>query len=95
MEDVAVEAEFTVIEGKGQALLGRDALLRSLSPNVCVNSLQEKNLFQKYKSRFEGLGKFKDSPLNIPIDPRVKPVVQSMCRVPFSLRDKLEKSLKS
>ena len=58
MEDVAVEAEFTVIEGKRQASLGRDALLRSLSPNVRVNSLQEKNLFQKYKSRFEGLGKY-------------------------------------
>lgn len=31
VEDVAVEAKFTVIEGKGQAMLGRDALLRSLS----------------------------------------------------------------
>ena len=58
-----------------------------------MNSLEEKNIFQKYKSCFEGLGKLKDFQLNIPIDPCVKPVVQSMHRVPFSLRDKLEKKL--
>ena len=58
-----------------------------------MNSLEEKNIFQRYKSCFEGLGKLKDFQLNIPIDPCVKPVVQSMHRVPFSLRDKLEKKL--
>ena len=58
-----------------------------------MNSLEEKNIFQKYKSRFEGLGKLKDFQLNIPIHPCVEPVVQSMRRVPFSLRDKLEKKL--
>lgn len=31
--------------------------------------------------------------LNIPIDPHVKPVVQSMRCVPFSLGDTLEKKL--
>ena len=35
----------------------------------------------------------KDFQLNIPIDPHVKPVVQFMRRVPFSLRDTLEKKL--
>ena len=97
VEDVAVEAEFNVIEGKGQALLGRETATQlkvlSLSPNLCVNSSEEKNIFQKYKSCFEGLEKLKDFQLNIPIDPCVKPVVQSMRRVPFSLRDKLEKKL--
>lgn len=94
VEDVAVEAEFAVIEGKGQALLGRETATQlkvlSLCPSVCVNSLQAEDLFQKYKC-FEGLGKLKDFQLDISIDPRVKPVVQSMRRVPFSLRDKLEK----
>ena len=95
VEDVAVEAEFAVIEGKGQALLGRETTTQpkvlSLSPSVCVNSLQGEDLFQKYKC-FEGLGKLKDFQLDISIHPRVKPVVQSMRRVPFSLRDKLEKT---
>ena len=53
--------------------------------------MQEENLFQKYKSCFEGPGKLKDFQLNIPIDLHVKAVVQSMRRVPFSLRDTLEK----
>ena len=76
-----------------RASIARKRDSHSLSPNVCVNSLEEKNIFQRYKSCFEGLGKLKDFQLNIPIDPCVKPVVQSMHRVPFSLRDKLEKKL--
>ena len=55
--------------------------------------MQKEDVFQKYKSYFEGLGKLKDLQLSIPIDPRVKPVVQSMRRVPLSLRDKLEKKV--
>ena len=35
----------------------------------------------------------KDFQLNIPIDPCIKPVVQSICRVPFSLRDEFEEKL--
>ena len=57
-----------------------------------VISLQD-NLFKKHKSCFEGLGTLKGFQLNIPIDPRVKPVVQSMRRVPVSLRGMLEKKL--
>ena len=53
VEDVAVEAEFTVIGDKGKALLGREAATQlkvlSLTPNVCVNFLQEEDLFQIYK----------------------------------------------
>ena len=89
--DVAVEAEFIVIEGNlGPGIARRETATQlkvlSLSPNVCVNSLQEENLFQKCKSYFKGLGKLKDFQWNIPIDPRVKPVVQSMHRLYLSLR---------
>ena len=92
--DIAVEAEFTVIEGKGQALLGRERATQlkvlCLSEEVGVNVLKQENIFEKYKSCFEGLGKLKDFQLDIPIDQSVKPVAQPMRRVPFSLRDKLE-----
>ena len=89
--DVAVEAEFIVIEGNlGPGIARRETATQlkvlSLSPNFCVNSMQKENLFQKCKSYFKGLGKLKDFQLNIPIDPRVKPVVQSMHRLYFSLR---------
>ena len=40
VEDVAVEADIIVIEGKNQALLGRETATQlkvlSLTPNVCV-----------------------------------------------------------
>ena len=65
-----------------------DAYLQARFRNV-----QEENLCQKYKSCFEGPGKLKDFQLNIPIDPHVKAVVQSMRRVPFSLRDTFKKKL--
>ena len=84
--NVAVEAEFIVIEGNlGPGIARRETATQlkvwSLSPNVCVNSLQEENLFQKCESYFKGLEKLKDFQLNIPIDPRVKSVVQSMHRL--------------
>ena len=89
--DVAVEAECIVIEGNlGPGIARRETATQlnvlSLSPNVCVNSLQEENLFQKCKSYFKDLGKLKDFQLNIPIDLHVKPVLQSMHRIYYSLR---------
>ena len=61
-----------------------------LGEEVRVNVLKEEDIFDKYKSCFEGLGKLKDFQLDIPIDQNVKPVAQPMRRVPFSMREKLE-----
>ena len=95
--NVTVEAEFTIIEGKGQALLGRETATQlnvlCLGEEVRVNVLKEEDIFDKYKSCFEGLAKLKDFQLDIPIDQNVKPVAQPMRRVPFSMRDKLEQKL--
>ena len=55
--------------------------------------MKQEDIFDKYKSCFEGLGKLKDFQLDIPIDQNVKPVAQPMRHVPFSLRDKLEQKL--
>ena len=97
VRNVTVEAEFTVIEGKGQALLGRETATQlnvlCLAEDVRVNVLKQEDIFDKYKSCFEGLGKLKDFQLDIPIDQNVKPVAQPMRRVPFSMRDKLEQKL--
>ena len=95
--NLTVEAEFTVIKGEGQALLGRETAIQlgvlALSEELCINSLKEEDTLQKYKPCFEGLGKLKDFELTIPINHNVKPVVEPMHCVPFSLRDKLEKKL--
>ena len=55
--------------------------------------MKQEDIFDKYKSCFEGLGKLKDFQLDIPIDQNVKPVAQPMRRAPFSMRDKLEQKL--
>lgn len=97
VQNFTVEAEFTVIEGRGQALLGRETATQLnvlyLGEEVRVNVLRQEDIFDKYKSCLEGLGKLKDFQLDIPIDQNVKPVAQPMHRVPFSIRDKLEQKL--
>ena len=57
---------------------------------VRINVLKQEDIFDKYKSCFEGIGKLKDFQLDIFIDQNVKTVAQPMRRVPFIMRDKLE-----
>lgn len=84
--------QFTVIEGKGQLLLGGETATQlnvlRLSEEVGVNALKQEDIhvYGKYKSCFEELGKLKDFQLDIPIDQNVKPLAQPVCRVPFILR---------
>ena len=44
-----------------------------LREEVRVNALKQEDIFDQYKSCFEGLGKLKDFQLDIPIDQNVKP----------------------
>ena len=96
-------AEFIVIEGKGQALLGRDTatqlgVLRITDPNSStVNVLDEENtrnkLLKTYEKCFQGIGKLRDFQLKIPIDKTINPVAQQPRRLPLSQRAKLEDKL--
>ena len=51
VRNVTVEAEFTVIEGKGQALLGRETATQlnvlCLGEEVRVNVLKQEDIFDK------------------------------------------------
>ncbi|XP_061195212.1 uncharacterized protein K02A2.6-like [Saccostrea echinata] len=95
---VIPDVEFVVIEGKGQALLGRDTAVQ-LGVLQIVSSISEavntdnRTVFEKYPKCFKGVGKLKSFQLEIPIDPDVEPVIQPMRRIPYSLRDKLDKKL--
>nr|XP_022336145.1 uncharacterized protein LOC111132611 [Crassostrea virginica] len=97
-QTVIPDVEFVVLDGKGQALLGRDTALR-LGVLQIVSSVSEavntdnRTVFDKYPDCFEGVGKLKSFQLEIPIDPDVDPVIQPMRRIPYSLRDKLSKKL--
>jgi hypothetical protein len=97
--------EFIVIEGSGQALLGRatasDLGVLKLGQNVHTisNSVDTKQpqgiaeIFNKFPGCCEGIGKLKGFQLKIPIDDTVEPIAQPMRRVPYHLRDKLSKKL--
>ena len=100
--NASVDAEFIVIEEKGQALLGRETAVKlnvlKINDGVEINSISSSELngydvLSEYKDCFQGLGKLKDFQLDIPIDKSVKPVAQPVRRVPFSLRSKVEKKL--
>ena len=96
-------AEFIVIEGKGQALLGRDTAMQlgilkitdpdSLSANVVEEENTGDMLFKTYEQCFQGIGKLKDFQLEIPIDVTITPVAQQPRRIPLSQRAKLAEKL--
>lgn len=85
--------EFTVIEGKGQPLLGKGTAIElgvlRLGPEIkAVDDVKG-----KYPELFKGVGKLKDFQLEIPTDTSVDPVIQPMRRIPFNLREKLEEKI--
>ena len=47
----------------------------------------------KYKELFNGVGLFKDYELKFNVDTSVKPVAQPVRRIPFGVREKVEKKL--
>jgi hypothetical protein len=86
--------EFVVIEGQGQALLGRETALKldvlHLPDKSSVNSVGDvTNIFDKYPECFNSVGKPKSSQLEIPIGDSLDPVIQPMRRILFNLRDRL------
>ena len=49
---------------------------------------------QQYPRLFQGIGKLKDVEIKLHIDKQVKPVAQPARRIPFHLRQQVEKQLK-
>ncbi|XP_062609444.1 uncharacterized protein K02A2.6-like [Saccostrea cucullata] len=97
-QTVIPDVEFVVIEGEGQALLGRDTavqlgVLQIVSSVSEAVNLDNRTVFEKYPNGFKGVGKLKSFQLEIPIDPDDEPVIQPMRRIPYSLRDKLDRKL--
>ncbi|XP_033725232.1 uncharacterized protein K02A2.6-like [Pecten maximus] len=100
--------EFLVIEGRGQTLLGKDTSIKlgvlRLGPLPSPNERHDINkvsttlgikdeLIRKYPKAFQGLGTLRNFELEISLDPEVKPIAQPLRRVPYNLRDRLEKKL--
>ncbi|PFX17108.1 Vacuolar protein sorting-associated protein 26B-B [Stylophora pistillata] len=92
--DKVCEAEFVVIDGTGQPLLGRGTAIKLgvLEIGSSINSVSS-DIVEEFKDSFTGVGKLKGYQLNLHIKENVAPVVQPLHRPPFSLRDKIEKKL--
>ena len=93
-------AYFVVIEGEGRTLLGRETaevlnllFIGPLQANNVTSGQLESDIRAKYKSLFSGVGLLKGYELKLHLDESVKPVAQHVRRVPFGLRDKVEKKL--
>ena len=89
-------AEFVVIDGEGEALLGRETALQLgvLKLGAPVYTVQSKEVIMSdYKGVFDGVGKLKDYQVKLHVNPDVPPVAQPVRRTPFSLRDKVKKKV--
>ncbi|XP_062578034.1 uncharacterized protein K02A2.6-like [Saccostrea cucullata] len=87
------EEEFFVLNGTGPALLGKDTAMNLGVLKLGVNTVQPTDFIHEYSECFRGIGKLKDFKLKLHIDKNVKPVAQSMYRIPYSLRDKVGEQL--
>ena len=93
-----LEAEFFVMPGTADTLLGRSSSeeLGVLKIGVTVNACESRNvtdkkaaLKAKYPQVFTGLEKLKIFQLKLHVDESVTPVAQAMRRIPFSRKQKL------
>ena len=88
-----VQAEFVVIDGEGEALLGRETLeVRCSSLYTTVQRIEV--IMSDYKEVLDGVGKLKDYQVKLHVNPNVPPVAQPVRRTLFSLRDKVKKKVK-
>ena len=92
--------EFVVISEKCITLLGKESaeklnVLRVGLPNdVHTCSVTEKPENKaEFSDLFKGLGKLKNKQIKLHVEKDVKPVVQKARRIPFSLRQKVEKKI--
>ncbi|XP_044180988.1 uncharacterized protein K02A2.6-like [Acropora millepora] len=94
--ETVVKAEFVVIGGEGEALLGRETAVQLgvLQFGVPVYSLKSKEeILHDYKGIFEGVGKLTGFQVKLHVDPEVPAVAQPVRRTPFSLREKVKEKI--
>ena len=95
--------EFTVVKSHGRALLGKDTaeklnVLRVGPPNLPqVYSITSEgtsvDIVKNFPDVFSGVGKLKDYQLKLHVNKDVKPLAQPLRRLPFGLREKVDKKL--
>ena len=87
-------SEVHVLEGKANNLLGC-MTSEKLGLIQFTNQVNEVDIFDKYKERFMGIGKMKNTTVHLNINKDVKPVIQKARRIPFHYRDKVESEMEN
>ena len=87
-------AEFVVIEGKVQPLLGRSTAteLGVIQTGSLIHSVNS-DIVEEFKDCVTRVGKLKGYQLKLHVKEDVAPVVQPLRRPAFNLRDKIETKL--
>ena len=95
--------EFTVVEGRGKALLGKDTaeklnVLRVRPPNSpqeysITSEGTSVDIVKNFADVFSGVSKLKNCQLKLHVNKDVKPVAQPVRGLPFGLGDKVDKKL--
>ena len=96
----ACQADFVVVQGDGRTLLGQETvetlgLLRvgPLQVNSVVCEHSGDDIRRRYRDLFTGIGLLKGYELRLHVDESVKPVAQPVRRIPFGLREQVDKKL--
>jgi hypothetical protein len=89
-----VDADIYFVKGKATGLLGQytSRALNLLHINT-VHSIND-DIINQYPEVFKGVGKLKDVTVKLHINEQVAPVAQTHRKIPFQLRDKIEKQLR-
>ena len=96
-----LQTQFFVINENAPGILGKDAATKlgllhiGIPERTYVNQVddQKAQWKSKFPDCFSGFGKLKDYQLKVPIDTDVTPVIHPLRRIPYHLRDKLERKL--
>lgn len=91
------EAEFTVIQGQGEPLLGRKTAIElgvlRVGTNIAAVTDVKSEIQRQYPKLFKGVGKLNTKQISLHIDESITPVAQPLRRVPFHLREAVEKKV--
>ncbi len=96
----AGQCEFIVVKGRGKTLMGKQTaeelnLLR-VGPQVVNSIVSERcvdDLKNQFKPLFNGVGLLKGYKMKLHIDDNINPIAQPVRRIPFGLREKVDKKL--
>lgn len=91
---IEVEAEFIVVKGKGRALIGYETACQLEILKIGTEcQIAQVGFKEHMENLFEGIGRLKKYQLSLPIDKSIVPIAQPVRRIPFQLRDKVQKQI--